>query len=75
MITLLFFAGVADRIKARRMEVPLSATPQSVVEGDTILSFLNDRVARVAVNREWAQWDTSLADGDEVAFMPPPRIH
>ena len=26
---------------------------------------------RVAVNGEFAAWDRALADGDEVAFLPP----
>jgi molybdopterin synthase sulfur carrier subunit len=26
---------------------------------------------RVAVNGEFAAWDRGLADGDEVAFLPP----
>jgi molybdopterin converting factor subunit 1 len=26
---------------------------------------------RVAINGEFAAWDRALADGDEVAFLPP----
>ena len=26
---------------------------------------------RVAVNGEFAAWDRTLADGDEIAFLPP----
>jgi len=26
---------------------------------------------RVAVNGEFASWDRALADGDEIAFLPP----
>ena len=26
---------------------------------------------RVAINGEFASWDRALADGDEVAFLPP----
>ena len=26
---------------------------------------------RVAVNGEFAAWDRALADGDEIAFLPP----
>jgi sulfur-carrier protein len=32
--------------------------------------LLPERV-RVAVNGEFAAWDRILADGDEVAFLPP----
>ncbi|MBK8574896.1 MAG: MoaD/ThiS family protein [Elusimicrobia bacterium] len=71
MITLLFFAHLADQAKTRERQVPLAATPQRVVENDVNLNFLKDRSLRVAVNRRWAHWDTSLFDGDEVAFLPP----
>jgi molybdopterin converting factor small subunit len=74
MITLLFFAGVAERVKARSLHMPLAATPQALVEGQAALGFLKDRSARVAVNRQWAHWDTPLSEGDEVAFMPSPGI-
>lgn len=72
MITLLFFAGLAERAKARCLHMPLADTPQLVVEGQSALDFLKDRSARVAVNRQWAHWDTPLSEGDEVAFMPSP---
>ena len=26
---------------------------------------------RVAINGEFARWDRALADGDEIAFLPP----
>ena len=26
---------------------------------------------RVAINGEFARWDRGLADGDEIAFLPP----
>ncbi len=29
------------------------------------------RVVRVAVNQEYAQWDTALSSEDEVALFPP----
>jgi molybdopterin converting factor small subunit len=71
VITLLFFAHLADQAKERQRQAPLAATPQRVVEQGADLDFLEDRSIRVAVNRRWAHWDTPLADGDEVAFLPP----
>lgn len=68
MITLLFFAHLADQAKVRLVQSPLAATPQKVAEG---FDFLKDRSIRVAINRRWAHWDTPLSDGDEVAFLPP----
>jgi molybdopterin converting factor subunit 1 len=34
------------------------------------LPFAAERL-RVAVNGEFATWDRALADGDEIAFLPP----
>lgn len=70
MITLLFFAHLADQAQARLMKVPLAATPHAVA-GGLGFEFLNDRSIRVAVNRRWAHWDSPLAEGDELAFLPP----
>ncbi len=70
MITLLFFAHLADQAHTRLMKVPLAATPQAVA-GGLGFEFLNDRSIRVAVNRRWAHWDSPLAEGDELAFLPP----
>jgi molybdopterin converting factor small subunit len=70
MITLLFFAHLADQAKARQVHFPFAATPHLAAKG-TGYGFLNDRSIRVAVNRRWAHWDTPLSEGDEVAFLPP----
>lgn len=32
---------------------------------------LSQSALRVSVNEEFANWDTSLSDGDEVVFIPP----
>jgi molybdopterin synthase sulfur carrier subunit len=34
-------------------------------------AFANTRVVRAAVNQDFAQPDTPIAAGDEVAFFPP----
>ena len=68
MITLLFFAHLADQAKVRLGQTPFGSRPQYVAEG---FDCLEDRSMRVAVNRRWAHWDTPLSDGDEVAFLPP----
>lgn len=70
MITLLFFAHLADLAKMRQVQVPLAGTPH-LAAAETGLEFLKDRSLRVAVNRRWSHWDTPLVEGDEVAFLPP----
>ncbi|MBL0057662.1 MAG: MoaD/ThiS family protein [Elusimicrobia bacterium] len=71
MITLLFFARLAELTGVRRMETMASNTPQALADARPEWDFLRDRSLRVAVNRRWAHWDTPLSDGDEVAFLPP----
>ena len=71
MLTVLFFAQLADQGGGARRDLAPASTAQALVDRESSLGFLKDRSIRVAVNRQWAHWDTSLADGDEVAFLPP----
>ncbi|MBK6880270.1 MAG: MoaD/ThiS family protein [Elusimicrobia bacterium] len=71
MIRLLFFAQLAERAGADEMSVPHRPTPGALVASRVDLSFVKPAGARVAVNRAWSHWDAPLADGDEVAFLPP----
>ncbi len=71
MLKVLLFAHLAERGAGQARNVPTAATPRGLVDAHRDLEFLKDRSLRVAVNRCWAHWDTPLADGDEVAFLPP----
>jgi molybdopterin synthase sulfur carrier subunit len=72
MLTLRFFASAADEAGCRESRVAFQSTPRRLLESESILvSFRGRPDVRVAVNRVWADWDTSLKDGDEVAFLPP----
>ncbi len=73
---MLFFAGLAERIGARRAEV-------RVVPGETVQSFLERLAAEfpplaghlgtlmVAVDEEYVERDTTLTPGVTVALIPP----
>ena len=72
----LFFASYRDLVGTEQLAVnlPTSATVADLVErlrapGEPG-SRLPERPA-VAVNRRYAKPATPLADGDEVAFIPP----
>lgn len=71
MITLRFFAQLADAAGARVQRVDAAPTPQAILAGAARLDFVNPASVRVAVNGRWAQWSTPLRDGDDVAFLPP----
>lgn len=77
MITVKLFAILKD--KAGRNELPMSGGPATVAELLQAVAAaypaLSDIIARgrimVSVNREFAQRDAPVKDGDEVALMPP----
>jgi molybdopterin converting factor subunit 1 len=64
------------REQARRSEETLETTaanPASLYEQvrDTHGFTLPRALLRVAINDEFRDWDTTLADGDRVVFIPP----
>jgi molybdopterin synthase catalytic subunit len=77
MITVKLFAILKD--KAGRNELPMNGGPATVAELLQAVAAaypaLSDIIARgrimVSVNREFAQRDAPVKDGDEVALMPP----
>lgn len=76
MITLKFFAQCADQVGQRQKTVPAPAgafwTPRRLLDAAPELGCLKrEPHLKVAVNQSWAEWDSPLQDGDEVAFLPP----
>lgn len=80
MVTLLYFAGLRERLDCAREEVALppdGATVAAVVEqlrsrdGRWSEAFAPGRDWRVAVNQRMADLSSPLKPGDEVAFFPP----
>ncbi len=56
------------------LDLPANATPTdaalALARRDTRFADLVSR-SRVAVRAEFADWQTPLTDGDEIAFLPP----
>jgi molybdopterin synthase catalytic subunit/molybdopterin converting factor small subunit len=67
-------AAVDAGARSLELDLPAGATAADAVERlvakHPSLSWLR-RVARPAVNFEYVGWEHPLADGDEVAFIPP----
>jgi molybdopterin synthase sulfur carrier subunit len=71
---ILYFASLRDRagIDAEQIESRSSDARSLYAElrARHGLVLAAERM-RVAVNGEFASWDHMLADGDEIAFLPP----
>ena len=70
-VRLVLFAGLRQAAGFKKDTVSL---PESATVGDLLDSrvpALLNRTFYVAVNEEFAQRDTVLQDGDEVALLPP----
>ncbi len=73
-ITVLFFSYAADRMNGRSRRY-------AVADGTTVETLFNEKLApvlgdaigqfRFSVNAAWADPSRVLADGDEVAVIPP----
>ena len=82
MVTLLYFAGLRERVGCAREQVALPAsaattTVSSLVEslrsrdGNWTEAFAPGTQWRVAVNQQMADLATPIKPGDEIAFFPP----
>jgi molybdopterin synthase sulfur carrier subunit len=73
-VKLLYFASLADRAGcSEESRETTAANPRDLyaeVARAHAFSFAPERV-RVAVNGALTSWETALADGDEIVFLPP----
>jgi molybdopterin converting factor subunit 1 len=72
--TLLYFASLRDAAGCTQEDMSSDAQDPRALYADAAtrhgFRMPPDRV-RVAVNGAFAPWDHALADGDEIAFLPP----
>lgn len=71
---LLYFASLRDRTGCASESLATEAADPRALYAEIArrhgLGLAMERL-RVAVNGEFAQWDTPLQDNDEVVFLPP----
>jgi molybdopterin synthase sulfur carrier subunit len=65
-----FFASLREKIGKAEVELPAAVNAGEAWELATDKAPRPDTVL-VAVNLEYARFDTPIQDGDEVAFFPP----
>ena len=79
MIKVLFFARVRDQVGCNELEVELPDTVSNVGAFTDLLKSrsqacrdaLSNPNILVAVNQEMASSQTTVEDGDEIAYFPP----
>lgn len=79
MITVLYFAGLRERLGTARESIDLPAGVTTVAQlcdhlaarGESWQALVQTRNLRSAVNQAMAAADTPVQAGDEVAFFPP----
>jgi len=71
-VKVLFFASLSERLDLREVEIAPETAPdaESAFCQATGLSALEPGIL-VAINQEYAEPDTRVKDGDEIAFFPP----
>ncbi len=71
----LLFAGLAEALGCREIDIPAAQVPSTVAELEHWLReahpLLASRRFRVAVNQGYAGATDAVAPGDEVALIPP----
>ncbi len=72
--TMLYFASLRDAAGCDSERIASGARDPRSLYGEIAaryrFTFVMEHL-RVAVNGEFAPWDQALADGDEIAFLPP----
>ena len=79
MINVLFFARVRDQlgVSEAQLELPEGEVNVGLIrsllqqKGEPFESVLSDSDILVAINQEMATNETTVEDGDELAFFPP----
>jgi len=74
-VRFLFFAQSADGMRTREMILPFSERrPLSqILQSDPRFSWVQERqnYLKVSINQEFADFETEVQGGDEVAILPP----
>ncbi|MHB8446950.1 MAG: MoaD/ThiS family protein [Rudaea sp.] len=73
-LRVLYFALLRDRARTDAEQVDSPSVDARGLYSELRVRHgftMSEERLRVAVNGEFASWDRALADGDEIAFLPP----
>jgi molybdopterin synthase sulfur carrier subunit len=79
MINVVFFARIRDQLGIDQIHIPLPDGVNSLLQFTAYLTathpsfagIIDQPTVLVAVNQEFAQPQTPVEDGDEIAYFPP----
>ena len=82
MIKVLFFAQLREKLDCSHLDLPISPTQTSpftvadlknqlIGKGETWQLVFTEKQVLAAVNQVMCTNETTITDGDEVAFFPP----
>ena len=73
-LTVKYFAALRDErgVDEESIDGDLATASEvyKFLKSEHGLTFCSSKL-KVAINDEFAQWDTSLSDGDVIVFIPP----
>jgi molybdopterin synthase sulfur carrier subunit len=70
-ITVKYFASLREKLGRDENRVPADGIATARDVWDRSVGTEPPPKTLVAINMEYAKWDSAVRDGDEVAFFPP----
>ena len=75
-VKVLFFASLREQVGTAELTVSAGNLAEvyqqiAVILGEQAVQTLRNENIRIAINQDLIEADQQLADGDEVAFLPP----
>lgn len=70
-INVLVFASLSDQLGLSETKLDAASINTAQDVWQALTSQVVDETVRVAINQEYADFDSTVKSGDEVAFFPP----
>ncbi len=70
-INVLVFASLSEQLGLSETKLDAASINTALDVWQALTSQQTDEAVRVAINQEYADFDSTVKSGDEVAFFPP----